>query len=114
MQLTPGTFFSVVTIALAIVLIWGFIRTRNYGYLVVMLPLTLWHLIWSGFEFIAVQASNGDSYLRFLSEYRMLLEFLRSLVLLLGFYLLVRRTPRPEDDDKTKTPSSNQNVDAPG
>jgi hypothetical protein len=99
-----------ITIVLTAFLIWGFVRTRNFGYLVLLLPFTLW-------QFISIPIGPLIDTQIGLIDSRRALEFpfsvfgeltkgeliaivqlgsstIRGLLILLGFYLLIKRTPR--------------------
>jgi hypothetical protein len=120
-----------ITIVLTAFLIWGFVRTRNFGYLVLLIPFTLWHfmsfltapvldtqigLIDSGrtltFPFrLLGDVTKGD----LVATVQLAGSTIRGLLILLGFYLLIKRTPRairPIEHPEAKPLKENVSVPA--
>ena len=81
------------SIALIAVLVWGFVRTRNPGYAVLLVPFGLWHFVPYVLSAIVDSQpainSGGDT----LELVQLSSQVLRGLFILVGFYLLIRRSP---------------------
>ena len=99
-----------ITLALTGFLVWGFLRTRNFGYLVLLIPFTLWHFLSFGSreivdsQLVAIRGGQGLAFPfslidqptagYFVAVYQVIIGIVRGLFILLGFYLLVRRSPK--------------------
>lgn len=99
-----------ITVVLTAFLIWGFVGTRNFGYLVLLIPFTLWHFMsFLTAPVIDTQIGLIDSGRTLTFPFRLLGDFtkgdlvamvqlagstIRGLLILFGFYLLIKRTPR--------------------
>lgn len=100
-------------LALAGFLIWGFIRTRNSGYLVLLIPFTIWTFVIPPVTSGVIESGRftvtGDlvAFLHFVSS------ILRTLIFLLGFYLLITRTPKASVSDGTPTAPRDDEADVP-
>ena len=100
----------VIAVALTVFLIWGFVRTRNVGYLVLLVPCTLWYLMgYLTAPVLDAQIGLIDAGRTLTFPFRLLGDVtrgdlvaivqlagstIRGLLILLGFYLLIKRTPR--------------------